>query len=181
MKPDDLQVYTIVKIEQDLIEETFPFYTTCLGFGMYAMHYFIVYVFLGLSDQSLVLDRIIWMGTYITPYIFHFWILAAISILIVLFFRDYRKGIRQIKLEPNQITLYPKQKDQEPQVLSFEHSIQTIFLPEKNTSFKIDTENRSLLLPSTLYSPAILKIAQFYDAKLVKEETNDKSEFQDED
>jgi hypothetical protein len=181
MKSDDVDIYTIVKVRQKLIQETFPFYTLCLGLGMYATHYFVVFVYLGFSDPSLKLDRIIWLGTYITPYIFPFWSIAAFFIFITLFFRDYRKGFRQIKLEPNQITLYPKYQSKELQILSWEHPIQTIRLAEKNTSFKIDLENRNLQLPSIFHPSAILKIRQFYNVQASNEELSPQSEFQDED
>ena len=181
MKSDDVDIYTIVNLEQKFIQETFPFYTLCLGWGMYATHYFVVFVFLGLSDPSLKLDQIIWLGTYITPYIFHFWVIAAFFILISLFFRDYKMGFRQVKLELHQITLYPKRPSKELQIISWEHPIQTILLPEKNTSFKIDLENRSLQLPSDFYPSAVIKIRQFYNVQSINEELSHKSEFQDED
>ncbi|MFT5648447.1 MAG: hypothetical protein ACI976_003147 [Aureispira sp.] len=181
MKSDDVDIYTIVNLEQKLIQETFPSYTLCLGLGMYATHYFVVFVFLGFSDPSLKLDRIIWLGTYITPYIFPFWGIAAFFILITLFFRDYRMGFRQIKLEPNQITLYPKHQSKELQILSWKHPIQSILLAEKNTSFKVDLENRSLQLPSIFYPSAVLKIRQFYKLPSTTEELSHQSEFQDED
>jgi hypothetical protein len=179
MKTNNLQPYTFIKTDQKFIADTFPLYTLCLGLGMYATYYFVVFVFL--SDQSLAFDRTVWLGTYVTPYIFHFWILAASFILAFLFFRDYQMGFRQIKLEPNQITLYPKQKTKELQIHSWEHPIQSIFLSKKNTLLEVDLESRSLILPANIYSSKILKITQFYDAQVVNDERNHQSESQDED
>lgn len=181
MKTENLQIHTFIKINQKFIADTFPLYTLYLGLGMYALHYFVVFVFLNFSDQSLVFDRMVWIGTYITPYIFHFWILGASFILAFLFFRDYQMGFRLIKLEPNQITLYPKQKTKGTQVHSWEHSIQTVFLSKKNSQLEIDLENRSLILPANLYSSKAFRITQFYNAQLIDDEHNHQSEFQDED
>ncbi|CAA6826239.1 MAG: Unknown protein [uncultured Aureispira sp.] len=169
MKTDDATVYTIVPTKQKFIADTFPLYTLCLGFGMYAMHYIVV-LFIGFFDPSLELERIIWLGTYVTPYLFHFWVLAAFFILGFLFFRDYRKGFRQIKLERYQITLYPKQKSEALQIFSWEYPIQTVLLPKGNTLFKIDLENRSLSLPANTDPSAIVKITQFYHTPLVNED-----------
>lgn len=177
----EVHPYTIVTTKQNLLEDTFPLYTVYLGLGMYATHYFITFVYLGSLEPSLFFDRIIWIGTYITPYIFHFWLVGALFILGILFFRDYRRGFRQIKLESNQITLYPKQQTKELQVLSWEKPITTILLSKKNTSFDIDLENQCLILPYVFYSSEIFKIVQFYAAQLINEPLSNKIEFQDED
>jgi hypothetical protein len=180
MKIDDATIYTILNLEQKLIEETFPYYTLYLGFSMFATHYLVVVLFLGSSDPSLQFDRIVWIGTYITPYIFHFWVSASFLILIFLFFRDYRMGFRQIKLEANQITLYPKQKSKELQVFSWEYSIQSVLLSKQNNSFTIDLKNRILELPSNSSPSTLSKIKQFYKISPT-EALSDKAEFQDED
>lgn len=179
MKTDHSTIYTILNLEQKLIEETFPYYTLYLGFSMFATHYLVVLLFLGTSDPSLEFDRIVWLGTYITPYIFHFWLASASLILIFLFFRDYRVGFRQIKLEPNQITLYPKQKSKELQVLSWKYPIQSVLLSEQNNSFRIDLENGTLELPSKLNLSTAVKIKQFYKISS-SEDLNDKAAFEDE-
>ena len=179
MKTDDSTIYTILNLEQKLIEETFPYYTLYLGFSMFATHYLVVILFLGSSDPSLQFDRIVWIGTYITPYIFHFWVCAALFILLFLFFRDYRLGFRQIKLEPNQLTLYPKQTSKELQVFTWEFPLQSVLLSEQSSSFNIDLENRSLELPSNLNLSLVTKIQQFYKISS-NGNLNDKAEFQDE-
>jgi hypothetical protein len=181
MNTESPSFHTFVTTKQNPLGDTFPLYTLYVGLGMYAIYYIVTFIYLGFIDQSLVLSRIIWIGTYITPYIFHFWMVCAFLILVILLFRDYRRGFRQIKLEAHQITLYPKQKNKELQIISWEHPIQAVFLSEKLTSLKVDAENKGLLLPSNFYPAAVLKITQFYDADLVNEELNDKSEFQDED
>lgn len=181
MKTADIPLYTIVTTEQHLLKDSFPRYTLYLGLGMYAAYFFTTFIYLGLLDQSLVLDKIIWIGTYITPYIVHFWLISAIFILIILFLKDYRQGFRQVKLEPNQITLYPKQKTKKLEILSWEKPIKTIFLAQQKTSFEIDLENQRLTIPYIFYTSGVSKITQFYDAQLINKASIHKTEFQDED
>lgn len=169
METSDSKIYTFIKTDQKFIANTFPSYTFFLSLVMYTVYYLTAFVTLRFSDKSLTLDLIIWLGTYITPYVVPFYFVCALCILIGLFFRDYRIGFRQIKLEPNQITLYPKQKAKELQVLSWEHPIQSVFLSPENTLPKIDSENRSLILPAKFYSSTVFKITEFYDAKLINE------------
>ncbi|WMX16003.1 hypothetical protein [Aureispira sp. CCB-E] len=177
MSTENWQPHTIITLSYRPLADTFPTYITIIGFGMYVI-YFLVTFYLGLIDPTTVLDTIIWVGTYITPYILHFWLTCAFFLFIGLFIKDYIIGYRQIKLELHQITFYPKQKRKPLNVIRWEFPIQKIFFSKEHKVPYLDNVNQVLILPAYMYTNAIL---QFYNIPYNKKQPTNTSKLKHED